>query len=67
MHMRSNRVASNFRKTMAEFFDPNATQLQTACSMAACRPGLGNVVEITVGVRDVDVEGGRKFAGLHRQ
>lgn len=30
-----------FRSTSAEFFEPNAMQLHTACSMAAVRPAFG--------------------------
>jgi hypothetical protein len=33
--------SDNFRSTRAEFFDPNAMQLQIACSISAFRPACG--------------------------
>ena len=49
----------------AEFFDPKPTQLQMACSNVGAAAGFGNVVEIALGIWDIQIDSGRKLALFH--
>ena len=58
-------LQAQFLNTKAEFFDPNAMQLHTACSRFL-PPDLRHIIQIALRIRRLQIDRRRNLPVLHR-